>query len=161
MLAYHFRRDEQGCVPLYRSAFNRVHAVRCPDTVAECEDPHIYTPSARTARLDLKARMAEFQCFNDRINSQGLVMDCRGSGMPGNSFGYKLVMVPLDIADPYFADQGIHSMENIRQSSRIGQVKHLLGPALDGTAPRRRGQYPVRMGAGHPGVGVDHFRLKP
>ena len=83
-----------------------------------------------------------------------LILVCAGT------FAKRPVHVPLDIGDVIFREQLIDEIDDKADDLRIGQVQHILIPALQhGTG--RVTVDPVGMGAVQIAVFIDHLRLDP
>ena len=75
-------------------------------------------------------------------------------------FGKHSVVIPLDVGDVVFAQDGVHLVEHVGVGARVRKVEHLLVSELWWHAAARL-QNPFRMRAVEVAVGVDHLALKP
>ena len=70
------------------------------------------------------------------------------------------IVVPLDVGDLVFVQDGAHGVANVRIALRDAQVQGLLVAALHGE-PAARGHDPLRVRPGQVGIDVDHLGFKP
>ena len=70
------------------------------------------------------------------------------------------VVVPLEVGDVQALHEGGDGIEQVVPGSGSGQVQDPLVAVLWCSAGAV-GQDPLRLGAGHVGVDVDHLRLEP
>ena len=161
VLADHFRRHKQRRVALDVGTFHRVDAVGTPDTIGDFEDTEVDAAAAGRAAFDFQTGMGRFQVGEDPIHGERLVVHGGTSGARRHRFGDVFVVIPFDVVDAEFADELVHGAVDVRVRVRIGEIDDLLSAPLHRQTVGGGLQHPVRVGAEHIGVRVDHFRFEP
>ena len=161
VLSDHLRRHEQRRVALDVGAFHRVDAVGTPDTIGDFEDTEVDAAAAGRAAFDFQTGMGRFQVGEDPIHGERLVVHGGTSGARRHRFGDVFVVIPFDVVDAEFADELVHGAVDVRVRVRIGEIDDLLSAPLHRQTVGGGLQHPVRVGAEHIGVRVDHFRFEP
>ena len=105
--------------------------------------------------------------IQETVDGQGLVVDGGRPRAPRGGVGDLMprgqqrgVVVPLEIGDVQALHEGGDGIEQVVPGSGSGQVQDPLVAVL-GRSAGAVGQDPLRVGASHVGVDVDHLRLEP
>ena len=162
------RRHHHAGPALDGLPFQGIVAVRGPDPVGALQDAEIHAGAAGGAAFNLDAGVGLAELVQEPVDGLSLGVHGRAAGVA--HLGQVPVLVPFEVTDAVFAQQGIEPVEDVLPGRRIDQVKDLLVPPLRsrqrGRRPgcglwRRGAGDPVRMGAGQVRVQVDHFGFDP
>ena len=164
------RRHHHAGPALDGLPFQGIVAVRGPDPVGAFQDAEIHAGAPGGATFNLDAGVGLAELVEEPVD--GLCLGVHGRAAGVAHFGQVPVLVPFEVTDPVFAQQGIEPVEDVLPGRRIDQVKDLLVPPLHGQPASQpagraargtlgRAGDPVRVGAGQVGVLVDHFGFDP
>ena len=99
-----------------------------------------------------------FELIEHAVDRLGLLANCWAAKVRG--LGEHTVVIPLDVGDVVFAQDGVHLVEHVGVGTGVRKVEHLLVSKLWWHATARL-QNPFRMRAVEVAVGVHHLALKP
>ena len=127
--AHQFRRHHDAGPALDGLAFQGVVAVRGPDPVGALQDAQVHAGAAGGAALNLDAGMGLAEFVKEAVGGEGLFVDGGAAGVA--VFGQVPVLVPFEVADVVFAQQGIQAVVDVLPGRRVDEVEDVLVPPFE------------------------------
>ena len=155
-----FRGQQLGGPPEHPLSVIRVDVVGDPHAFRAFHHLQVDPGTPRGTGLELNLRETTAQFVEQRVEGACLRRDGRTPVGSGTCVIEVAVVVPLDVGDGVFLQDGRHLHQNMFVGSGDRQVEHLLEPAFQGQ-PVVELHQPFRVRPGHIGVRVDHLGFEP
>ena len=120
MGAEHLGRNHDGGETLHRLTLEGVVVVAGPEAVGVVDHLEVDAATARCARFDFEAGMRCLELIEHAVNRLGLLAN--GWATKVRCFGEHSVVIPLDVGDVVFAQDGVHLVKHVGVGAGVRKV---------------------------------------